>query len=159
MKKRSIKMLLLLALTLVVIASGALIYVFNKPHRNVQNTEAFAEMNINDLLNEFSTDPGKANKKYLSGDGNSKVLIVEGPIYSIKLNRNNEQVIVLKNGHSNAGVSCTIIAQTNERMQDLKIGETVKIKGAITAGNSYDPAMDLYTHAILVQCDILKTEL
>jgi hypothetical protein len=36
------------------------------------------------------------------------------------------------------------------------VGDIVKIKGAITAGNRYEADLELYENAILVQCDIVK---
>lgn len=156
MTKRIIKRLAWLAFAGIIITAGLLVYLFNKPHRNVQKTEVFAEIKIKDLLNEFLADAAKANAKYLSGDGNSKVLVVEGRVYSITANQKNEKVVLLKEEDSKAGVSCTFTAATNANAETLKPGDIVKIKGALTAGNSYEAGLDLYNHAILIQCDIIK---
>jgi hypothetical protein len=54
------------------------------------------------------------------------------------------------------GVSATFTKQTSANTMAVKVGDIIKIKGAITAGNRYDADLDLYEHAILVQCDIEK---
>lgn len=72
----------------VVIADSLGAYLFFKPHRDVQATNAFTELKAAELVNEFTTDAGKANAKYLASDGNSKVLIIEGRVSKISDNQN-----------------------------------------------------------------------
>jgi hypothetical protein len=156
MTKKTFMRIGILALLIIISVLLAVVYLINKPHRNVQSADVFAETPIEELLNEFTSDPARANEKYLSSDGNSKVLIVDGPVFSITTNQKNEKVILLKHPNLKVGVSCTFTEHTNTHILKIKIGEIVKIKGAITAGNSYDADLDLYTHAILIQCDLVK---
>jgi RecJ-like exonuclease len=156
MTKKSMKRIGLVILAGVVIAGSIGAYLFFKPHRDVQATNAFAELKASELVSEFTTDAGKANAKYLASDGNSKVLIVEGRVSKISDNQNGEKVIVLKDESAKVGVSATFTKATTANTQSIKVGDIVKIKGAITAGNRYDADLDLYEHAILVQCDIVK---
>jgi hypothetical protein len=156
MTKKSMKQIGLLILAGVVIAGSIGAYLYFKPHRDVQATNAFAELKVLDLINEFTSDAGKANAKYLASDGNSKVLIVEGRVRKISENQNGEKVIVLKDEGAKVGVSATFTKAITPNTQSIKVGDIVKIKGAITAGNRYDADLDLYEHAILVQCDIVK---
>ncbi len=140
----------------VIIAIVAGTYIFFKPHRNVQETDVFAELRVNELTEEFSKDAGQANSKYLSSDGNSKVLIIEGRVDNISVNQAGEKVIILKDEGSKAGLSATFTTATSPHTESIKVGDIIRIKGAITAGNSFDADLDLYEHAILVQCDIVK---
>jgi len=156
MKKKTLQRLIWTGLVLLGLTILVVLYIFNKPHRDIQKTKAFAELQIKDLLNEFTADPGKANAKYLSSDGNSKVLIVAGSVHSISLNQNNEKVIVLKETDSKVGVSCTFTEKTNSHSDGIKIGDNIKIKGAITAGNGYDNDLDIYYNAVLTGCDLIK---
>lgn len=146
----------LILLAGIIIAGSIGAYLFFKPHRNVQATSAYATLKVQDLTNEFTADAAKANAKYLASDGNSKVLIVEGRVSKISTNQNGEQVIVLKDEGAKVGVSATFTKQTSANTMAVKLGDIIKIKGAITAGNRYDADLDLYEHAILVQCDIDK---
>jgi len=156
MKKKTMKRIGLMLLAGVIIAGSIITYLFLKPHRNVQETSAYETLKSQDLTNEFTVDAAKANTKYLVSDGNSKVLIVEGRVSKISTNQNGEQVIVLKDEGAKVGVSATFTQQTSANTLAVKVGDIVKIKGAITAGNRYDKELDLYEHAILVQCIIEK---
>jgi hypothetical protein len=156
MKKRTLKRLGLIFLAGLVIAGAVAAYLFFKPHRNVQQTNAYATVQVKELTGEFEKDAASANIKYLASDGNSKVLIVEGRVNKISTNQNNEQVIVLKDEAAKVGVSGTFTKETSAHLGTIKVGDIIKIKGAITAGNRYDPDLDLYEHAVLVQCDVVK---
>ena len=125
----------LLILAGVVMAGSIGAYLFFKPHRDVQAKIAFAELKVSELVNEFTVDTGKANAKYLQSDGNSKVLIVEGRVKKISENQNSEKVIVLKDERAKVGVRATFTKATTANTQSIKVGDIVKIKGAITAGN------------------------
>ena len=156
MKKKTIKRIGLVILTGIIIAGSIGAYIYFKPHRNVQATNAFTKLKATDLVNEFTADAAKANAKYLASDGNSKVLIVEGRVSKISDNQNGEKVILLKDEGAKVGVSATFTQITSTNIGSIKIGDIIKVKGAISAGNSYDADLDLYEHAILVQCDIVK---
>ncbi len=156
MKKKTIKRIGLVILAAIIIAGSLGASLWFKPHRNVQATKAYAELKAQDLINEFTADAAKANAKYLASDGNSKVLIVEGRVSKISTNQNGEQVIVLKDEGAKVGVSATFTQKTSQNTSLVKVGNIIKIKGAITAGNRYDPDLDLYENAILVKCDIEK---
>ena len=156
MKKKTIKRIGLVILTGIIIAGSIGAYIYFKPHRNVQATNAFTKLKATDLVNEFTADAAKANAKYLASDGNSKVLIVEGRVSKISDNQNGEKVILLKDEGAKVGVSATFTQKTSTNIGSIKIGDIIKVKGAISAGNSYDADLDLYEHAILVQCDIVK---
>ena len=156
MKKKTMKRIGLVTLTGIIIAGSIGAYMWFKPHRNVQSTAAFAEIKAAQLTDEFTADAAKANAKYLASDGNSKVLIVEGRVSKISVNQNGEKVIVLKDEDAKGGVSATFTQKTSLNVGAVKVGDIIKIKGAITAGNRYDADLDLYEHAILVQADIEK---
>ena len=154
MPRNQLKWILISLPIYICVGIGA--YLFYKPHRNVQATNAFAQLKVQEITKEFSSNAKMANAKYLSSDGNSKVLIVQGFVSNISMNQANEKVIVLKDPWAKVGVSCTFTFLTSSHIKGVKAGDTIRIKGAITAGNSYDAGLDLYNDAILVQCDIIK---
>lgn len=156
MRKKTLKRIGAGVLVIIIIAGSIGAYMWFKPHRDVQATKAFAEMKSSELLQEFSADANAANAKYLSRDGNSKVLVVEGRVSKISANQSGEAVIVLKDEGAKVGVSGTFTLKTSPNTAGIKVGDIIKIKGAITTGNSYDADLDLYEHAVLVQCDIIK---
>lgn len=156
MRKTLLNYLLWTILAVVVIAGSLATYMWFMPHRNVRSTRAFAEMEAKALVLEFTADAAKANAKYLASDGNSKVLILEGRVESITSNQRNEKVVLLKDEGARAGVSCTFTEDGNGALNDVKKGDIIKVKGAITAGNRHDPDLDLTEHAVLVQCTLIK---
>jgi hypothetical protein len=153
MEKKTIKRICLILFAGIIIAGSIGTYLFLKPHLNVEKTSAYETLKSKNLTKEFTADAAKANAKYPASDGNSKILIVEGRVSKISTNQNGEQVIVLKDEGAKAGVSATFTQQTSANTLAAKVGDIVKIKGAITAGNRYDKELDLYEHAILVQCN------
>jgi hypothetical protein len=156
MAKKLVKRIGLIILGGIIIAMSAGAYLWFKPHRNVQATKAFAELKVNELVSEFSADANAANVKYLANDGNSKVLIIEGRVSKITTNQTGEKVIILKDEGAKAGVSATFTQNASPNAEFLNVGDIIKVKGAIISGNSYNADFDLYEHAILVQCDIIK---
>jgi hypothetical protein len=156
MNKKTLKRIGAGILVIIFIAGSIGAYMWFKPHRDVQATKAFAEMKSSELLQEFSTDANAANAKYLSRDGNSKVLVVEGRVSKISTNQSGEAVIILMDEGAKVGVSGTFTLKTSPNTAGIKVGDIIKIKGAITTGNSYDANLDLYEHTVLVQCDIIK---
>lgn len=145
------------ALIILVIIAGSIgAYMWFMPHRNVQAAKADAELTVKELTTEFTTDQGKANARYLSSDGNSKILIISGRVHNISTNQIGEKVIILKDVGTKAGVSATFTLQTSKNTESIKVDDIIRIKGAITAGNNFNPDLDLYEHAVLIQCDIVK---
>jgi hypothetical protein len=146
-------MIMLALFAILVLASVTSAYMWFKPHRNIQKAEVFAEMNYRDLLSAFEKDPSAANEKFLSSDGNSKVLVIKGPVYSVTENQLGEQVVIIKSDYDKVGVSATFIPEAGEKVKTLKKGEKIHVKGQIISGNCYDADLDLYEHAVLVQAN------
>lgn len=157
MNKKIIKFFFIFV-SLVILTGGIFVtYLWFKPHRDVQNTKAFSEMTVNQLTKEFFEDPDAANAKYLSADGNSKVLLVTGSVREITVNQNGETVIQLREHGAKSGVIATFRKNTHLPLK-VKVNDIIRLKGAITAGNSYVPDLDLYEDAVLVECDLVKDE-
>ena len=124
------------------------------PHRNVQDTEADAAINVEQIVNEYLTNAEHANAKYLDAEGESKILEVTGVVSDISEDFNGQQVILLKTDKLEAGVSCTFTAETNESVSTLKVGDNIVVKGVIRSGASYDEDLEMYEHVIMEKCSI-----
>ncbi len=154
---KSLKRILLTIIALAVVGGGSYaLYLYYMPHRDVQASDAFAKLKATELLAEFTANKEAANQKYLSNDGDSKILIVEGRVHSITEDQNQQKVVLLKQEDAKVGVSCTFTAETNKNVDGIKEGDIVKVKGAITQGNGYDDLLELYDNALLRECDIVK---
>ncbi len=156
MKKSKTKKILLIIVSVSILAAIYPAYLFFMPHRDVQKTEAFAILSSKQLVDEYLKDNAAANNKYLEKDGNSKVLIIKGSIFSVTKDQNNQTVILLKDTDEKAGVSCTFLPVAEKRIKNLKVGDKIKVKGFITLGASYDEDLEMYEDVILLNCDIVK---
>jgi flagellar basal body-associated protein FliL len=156
MKGKKIKKIILIVVIAGVLGLSYAAYLYFMPHRDVQNTKAFAELSAAQLVNEYLLNPTESNEKYLSSDGNSKVLIINGTVHSKTRDQNNQVVILLKDEESNAGVSCTFLSEVSDKLSQIKEGDELKVKGAIRQGASYDEDLEMYEDVILEECDILE---
>ncbi len=75
------KKILRIAATLVIVSlligGGAGLYMFNMPQRDVQSAKADYTLTDSQIVEEYLAGREAANSKYLSDDGNSKILIVK----------------------------------------------------------------------------------
>jgi hypothetical protein len=155
-KKKLIKIAAILIVAGGLIGGGMAIYMFNMPHRDVQASAADFSLTNSEIIAEYLVDKGAADEKYLSEDGNSKILKISGTIHKISENFKEDKVVLLKENGDKAGVSATFTSETNHKVSDLKIGETITVKGVIRAGASYDEDLGLYENVILEKSDLIS---
>ncbi len=148
--------ILLVAGLLFISGASVATYLWFMPHRDVVASEAEVSISVSDLVTEFLHDAPGSNIKYLSDDGDGKIIIVTGDVESSSVDLNNQTVILLKNKGDSAGVSCTFTAETNNQAANLKEGQKVSIKGVIRAGAAYDSDLGFYEDVILEKCSINK---
>lgn len=151
--KKPVKIFIASVLGLVLIGALAILYVFNQPHRDVQNTKTDFSFNASQIVSEYLKDPNSANQKYLDEEGDSKILEVTGAISDISEDFNGKKVLLLKNATDKAGVSCTL---KDSVLNGLILGSMVRVKGVIRSGASYDTDMDLYENVIMEDCKIIN---
>jgi hypothetical protein len=156
MKKKIVKWGIALILGGVVIGGGTVVYMFNMPHRNVQDTPIDYQMEAKILVNEYLKDAKKANDRYLQEEGESKIIAVTGIVASVDEDLNHQKVVLLRDSGESAGVSCTFMASTNVNAEKLKNGDKVTIKGVIRSGAGYDEDLELYEDVIIEKCDVIQ---
>lgn len=139
----------------ILIAIGIILYMFYKPHRDVQAAKIDYTLTTTEIVSQYLKDTDTANNKYLSEEGKSKIIAITGKVFSITIDQNNQKVIVLKSANDKAGVSCTFMKNTNNSATKLKKGETVTIKGVIRSGAGFDEDLDMYEDVILEKCDVI----
>ena len=155
MKKKFVKWGLILMIGGIIVGGGAVLYIFNMPHRNVQAASADFQLEAKQLVNEYLADAGASNNKYLQEEGESKIIAVTGIVASIDEDMKQQKVVLLKDAGEKAGVSCTFMASTNANAENLRKGNKVTIKGVIRSGAGYDEDLELYEDVIIEKCDVL----
>lgn len=155
-RKKIIRVLIVLVVAGALIGVGAGLYMFFMPQRNVQNLPVDFQVTASDLTEEFLNDITRANQKYLSADGESKILEVTGKVARISENFNGEKVVLLKGDNDKAGVSATFTEETNYSVNGLEPGDVVTIKGVIRSGAYYDQDLDMFVNVTVEKSDIIN---
>ena len=155
-KKKILKIAALIIIAGLVIGGGTGLYMFNMPQRNVLTAKTDYSLTASQIVEEYLADKDAANNKYLSGDGNSKILVITGAVNKISEDFNGQKVVLLKETGDKAGISASFTAETSRNADGLQIGSTVSIKGVIRSGASYDSDLELYENVILEKCDVVK---
>lgn len=156
-KKKIFKIVAILMMAGLLTGVVIIIYMFNMPQRNVQNSDTDFSLTTSQLVTEYLSNAKAANDKYLAENGDSKILEITGTVATISENFNGQKVVLLKEGTDKAGINCIFLAETGANAVNLKIGETTTIKGVIRSGAAYDEDLELYEHVILDKCDVVKS--
>lgn len=152
------KKILIILTVGVLIAVAVVLYMFNKPARDVQATKTDFSLQASEIVNEYLTDAKKANDKYLDENGNSKVLEITGIVAKISEDFSQQKVILLKLASDKAGVSATFTKETNSHTNLIKVGDEITVKGVIRSGASYDADLEMYENVILDKSDIVSNK-
>ncbi len=124
-KQRTILLVAAAAILLLVVA---VIYIFNKPHRDVSGEHAII-VSADSLFSAFSNNEENANRLYLD-----KALVVEGTVQETLTNQQGQHVILFKTPDPVAAVSATF-QQAPKTI--IAIGAHLKIRG-ICSGYAND---------------------
>ncbi|NUM31938.1 MAG: hypothetical protein HUU47_06405 [Bacteroidetes bacterium] len=119
-----IKKIIYIFLFFIIAAIATGIYLWNKPHKNIETTKEDFVLSAVDFYKEYSADETTANKKYLN-----KVIIVSGKIAEIQLENPDEPSIAIETGTDESTINCGFKKEFLNDLKALKTGEIVKIKG------------------------------
>ncbi len=154
-KKKLFRIAAILVIAGVLVGGGIGLYMFNMPHRDVQAAEVDYALTATEIVEEYLADRDAANQKYLSANGESKVLEITGVIGNISENFNGQKVVLFIGQPDKAGVSVTFTHETNSSLDDIQVGETITIKGVIRSGASFDEDLEMYEHVVIDKSDLV----
>jgi tRNA_anti-like len=154
-KKKVLKIIAILGVAGLLIGGGIGLYMFNKPHRDVQSANADYTLTASEIVSEYFTDKDAANKKYLAADGDSKILEITGVVSKISEDFSGQKVVLLKDEQVKAGVSASFTSETNSSLDDVQVNQKITIKGVIRSGASYDEDLEMYEHVIIEKSNIV----
>lgn len=155
-KKKILKIGAILLIAGLLIGGGIGLYLFNMPHRDVQNASTDFKLTASQLVEEYLDNPAKANEKYLADDGESKILEVTGTVKKISDDFNGNKVVLLQGDEDKAGVNCSFAQETSKNASGIQIGQSVSIKGVIRSGATYDEDLEMFENVILEKSDLVK---
>ncbi|MEP6583966.1 MAG: hypothetical protein ABJA90_06855 [Ginsengibacter sp.] len=142
MKRKSIKTIFFLFITLTVVAAIAGYLLWNKPHTDVRETKGI-ETNAIALYKSFVTDSVTAKTTFVN-----KVLKITGIIKSVSENQQHQQVILLKTSEPEASVNCTM----ESKAIAVSVGDKVSLKGICIGYIGGAADMGLPGDVFLVRC-------
>ncbi len=114
-----IKKIFIAVLVLILIGVGTGFYLWNKPHKKVENAKSIA-ITAATLAKDYSTNEKDADTKYLN-----KAIDVSGTISEVDKNQDGGVMIVLQTDDPAAGVQCAL----RDKGANPVKGQTIEIKG------------------------------
>jgi hypothetical protein len=141
-----VRIILILFVVGLISGLGVYVYVFHKPHRNIEKENPAYSVSAADLLTQFSQNEDSSNNKY----GN-KVLLVSGKIVDITKKEDIIVTFVLEN--SSSGISCNFdsaySAEKSEILKKIKMDESILVKGKCDG-------YDAITGVVLTDCVLIE---
>lgn len=125
MNNKNIKILIGLIILMSIVILYAL-NLYNKPHLNVEKTEADLVINIHELLNDYKNDENLANGKYVD-----RVIQISGEISEINI-ENGNSIIIFKDSTGTSSVMCHMSPEENLKVLKLKKDGEIILKGICT---------------------------
>lgn len=116
-----------LALVIVGVATG--LYMWNKPHKKVEDAKGI-EVNAVDLYKAYASDENKANQLYLDKN-NDKALDVSGDVAEVDKDQDGGVLLLLETGDPMAKVVCRM----REKNTSAAKGQKVKLRGFCTGND------------------------
>lgn len=154
MKKKIILAALVLGVMIVVGSGGLALYLWNMPHRDVLAAEPDFTLSSDEFISEYLENQSSANNKFLSDDGDSKIVVLSGQIASISKNQNGDQVVLLKEPGAPVGVAFTFTPETNAAATALQPGQLVSIKGVVRSGPRRDEFLGIYANGVIEKASL-----
>lgn len=118
--------ILLVLLLVLFIGGGTALYMFNKPHKNIEEAKADVSVTAQELVQQFIDNENDANALYLN-----KVIEVNGRLVGLDYNSSGKGMLTLvqqEDGLSATFDSAYVVGHLNE-FKELAPGTEVKVKG------------------------------
>jgi precorrin-6B methylase 1 len=113
------KKILIVVLILGLIGAAIGLYLWNKPHKMVENARGVAISAVQ-LAKDYTANEQTANAKYLN-----KALEVSGTVSEIDKNQDGGLMVILDSGDPMTGVQCTM----REKGVNVAKGQQLTVKG------------------------------
>lgn len=114
-------------------------FIYNKPHMDYERAEPDFELKAEELYFAFVNDENISSEQY-----NGKVLLLTGEIARVELI--DEMVIVSfvfdEGIFGDEGVRCTMLQSQHTKTLQLKVGQSVRIKGLCTGFTGSDVVLE-----------------
>lgn len=114
------------------------VYMYNKPHKNIQNSKTDFKIEAEQLIAEFEENETETNAKYLD-----KVIEVSGVVGKVNADEKDNISVTLEGENPLSGVVCQLDNLSTHARTNFSEGENVTFKGICTG---------LLMDVIMVRC-------
>lgn len=142
MRKKTKRNIFLIFIAIVVTIAIIGYRIWNRPHLNIENATAIKTTAIG-LYIGLSKNDTISKSIYLN-----KVVEVSGVITQVSLNRQHQQIILLKTNVSGGSVNCTM----EQKLNNIKTGDSIVLKGICSGYIGGDMDMGLPGDVFLTRC-------
>lgn len=127
-------------------------YMYNKPHKNIAEATPDFIMTADELFDQYTTDNINADSIY-----SDKVIELTGKVQNLNLENKKEPNVVLIAADGEGTVTCGFKPEMLEKINQLKSGTEIKIKGQCV-GMLGDASLDLLNSpdVILKKCTVIE---
>lgn len=154
MNKKLFIAILVVGLMAILGGSAVVFYLWNMPHRDVVAATPDFTLSSEAFISEYFENSDAANIKYLSEDGDSKIVVLSGLVASISSNQAGDKVVLIKESDAKVGVAFTFTPDTNASASALQAGQPVSIKGVVRSGPRLDEFLGVYSNAVLEKASL-----
>lgn len=124
---------------------GVYIYVFHKPHTNLENVKPVFSFDSEKLLNEFKSNTNAHNLYFDQESPVDTAIEVSGTVGEINLDNG---VAIITLGDSENGVECSFdsvyVANNKPLFDEVQKGKEIKIKGKYDSFIAEEDIIEIY---------------
>jgi hypothetical protein len=142
MERKTKRNIFSIFIAMIVIAAVIGFMMWNEPHRDIKDATAVKTTAIL-LYSNLTKDSARMKSKLVN-----QVVEVSGEVKSVLKNQKGDQIILLKTNTSGGSVNCTM----EEKISNVKPGDTISIKGICSGYIGGDPDIDLPGDVFLIRC-------
>ena len=144
---------LLIGISILLLSALAyVVYMYNKPHKNVERSKAKESISAQYLFEEFSKDDSAAMERFAD-----QVIQVTGKVSYLDLANENEPQLVLNVADNEGFIRCGFKAEDLSKMENIQEGTEISLKG-ICKGFNNTEGLDLLSdpEVVISKCTIIE---
>lgn len=142
MERKTKRNIFSIFIAMIVIAAVIGFMMWNEPHRDIKDATALKTTAVV-LYSNLTKDSARMKSKLVN-----QVVEVSGEVKNVLKNQKGDQIILLKTNTSGGSINCTM----EEKISNVKPGDTISIKGICSGYIGGDPDIDLPGDVFLIRC-------
>ena len=142
MERKTKRNIFSIFIAILVIAAVIGFMMWNEPHRDIKDATALKTTAVV-LYSNLTKDSARMKSKLVN-----QVVEVSGEVKNVLKNQKGDQIILLKTNTSGGSINCTM----EEKISNVKPGDTISIKGLCSGYIGGDPDIDLPGDVFLIRC-------